>query len=146
VGAPDRLRASFGEAEVLDLAFPDQFLHRPRDLLDRHVRVDAVLVEEVDAVGLEASQRLLGDPTDPLGPAVEARPRISVLEAELRRDHDLVAERGERLADDLLVRVGTVRLCGVEEGDTALDGRPDEGDRLLLVGRRAVGEAQSHAA
>src|SRR5215204_2258881 len=80
------------------------------------------------------------------GGAVEARPRISVLEAELRRDHDLVAERGERLADDLLVRVGTVRLCGVEEGDTALDGRPDEGDRLLLVGRRAVGEAQSHAA
>jgi hypothetical protein len=57
MGAPDRLRACFRKAEVLDLAFPDQLLHRPRHLLDRDARVDAVLVEEVDPVGLEPLER-----------------------------------------------------------------------------------------
>ena len=49
VRAPDRLHARFGKAEVLDLACLDQVLHRAGDVLDRHVRVDAVLVEEIDA-------------------------------------------------------------------------------------------------
>ena len=35
----------FGQAEVLDLAFLDQLLHRAGHVLDRHVRVDAVLIE-----------------------------------------------------------------------------------------------------
>jgi hypothetical protein len=30
---------------VFHLAFPDEVLHRTGDILDRHVRVDAVLVE-----------------------------------------------------------------------------------------------------
>ena len=46
--AADRLHAGLGEAEVLDLALGDQLLDRAGDLFDRHVRVDAVLVEEVD--------------------------------------------------------------------------------------------------
>ena len=45
VGAADRLRAGFGEAEVLDLAFLNQLLHRAGDVFDRHVRIDAVLIE-----------------------------------------------------------------------------------------------------
>ena len=45
VCAADRLHAGFGQAEVLDLAFLDQVLHRSRHVFDRHVRVDAVLVE-----------------------------------------------------------------------------------------------------
>ena len=44
------------------------------------------------------------------------------LEAELGRDHDLVADRFERLADELLVGERAVDLRGVEEGDAALDG------------------------
>ncbi len=38
VRSPDRLRAGFGQAEVLDLALPDQLLHRAGHVLDRHVR------------------------------------------------------------------------------------------------------------
>ena len=48
VRAADRLHARLRQAEVLDLALADQLLHRARDVLDRHVRIDAVLVEEVD--------------------------------------------------------------------------------------------------
>ena len=49
VRAADRLHSGLGQAEVPDLALLDQILHRSRHVLDRHVRVDAVLVEEVDA-------------------------------------------------------------------------------------------------
>jgi hypothetical protein len=52
VGAADGLHARLGEAEVLDLALLDQVLHRARHVLDGHVRIDPVLVEEVD--GLDA--------------------------------------------------------------------------------------------
>ena len=39
------------EAEVFDLARLDQLLHRARDIFDRHVRIDAMLIEQIDAVG-----------------------------------------------------------------------------------------------
>ena len=60
MGAADGLHARLREAEVLDLALLDQLLDRARDVLDRDVRVDAVLVEEVDrsrSGGVAASRR-----------------------------------------------------------------------------------------
>ncbi len=47
VSAADRLYACFGETEVLDLSLLDQFFYRARHVLDRHVRVDTVLVKEI---------------------------------------------------------------------------------------------------
>ena len=55
--AADRLRARLGEAEVLHLALLDQLLDRAGDVFDRHVRVDAMLIEQVDAVGPQALER-----------------------------------------------------------------------------------------
>ena len=74
VRAADRLQPRLGQAEVLDLALPDQFLDRPRHVLDRHVRVDAVLVVQVDRVDLEPLERGLGHLLDVLGPAVQPDP------------------------------------------------------------------------
>ena len=59
--ATDRLDAGLGQAEVLDLAGLDQLLHRTGDLFDRNLRVDPVLVEEVDRVGLQPAERALDD-------------------------------------------------------------------------------------
>ena len=56
MGAADGLDARLGEAEVLDLALLDQLLDGAGDLLDRDVRVDAVLVEQVDPVGPQPPQ------------------------------------------------------------------------------------------
>ena len=61
MGAADRLHARFGQAEVLHLALLDQLLHRARDVFDRHVRVDPVLVEEIDDVDPQPLERALGD-------------------------------------------------------------------------------------
>ena len=43
-----------GQAPVQNLALRHQVLDRAGDVLDRHLRVDPVLVEEVDAVGPKA--------------------------------------------------------------------------------------------
>ena len=66
--APDRFHASFRQAKVLDLAFLNQVLHCSRDVLNRHIRVDAMLIEQVDNINLEALERALGDLPDPLRP------------------------------------------------------------------------------
>ena len=99
-------------------------------------------------VDLEPLERALDSLPDVLGSAVQA-PLMLVrvdVEAELGRDDDLLADRGERFADELFVREWAVDLGRVEEGDAALDRRSDEGDHLLLVGRRPVSVAHAHAA
>jgi hypothetical protein len=47
VRTADRMGAWLGKAEMLDLACLDQFLDRTSDILDRHIRIDTMLVEEV---------------------------------------------------------------------------------------------------
>ena len=106
-----------------DLALRDELLDRAGDLLDRHVRVDAVLVEEVDVVGPQPLERGLGDLLDVLGAAVHAAlpgldPGLEV-EAELGGDHDLLAYGLERLAHELLVGERAVGLGRVEERHAA---------------------------
>ena len=126
--------AGLGQAEVAYLAGPYQLADGARDVLDRHVGVDPVLVEEVDRVGAQAAQGGVGDAPDLLGSAVESD-GLAVLDApaELGGDHDLVADRGERFTDEFLVDVGAVDLGGVEERDAAFDGAADHGDHVLPV-------------
>jgi len=54
VRAADRLHARLGEAEVIDLPFANQVLHGSRDVFDRDLVVDAVLIEEIDSVDPQA--------------------------------------------------------------------------------------------
>ena len=134
MGPADGLRPRLGEAEVFDLAFLNELLHGSRHVLDGHVRIDAVLVEQVDGLDLEPLERALGGLLDVLRPAVQARPALHAagvelrveVESELGGDDHLVAERGEGLADEFLVRERAVDLGGVEERDAELDGRPDQ--------------------
>ena len=55
------------------------------------------------------------------------------LEPELRGDHHLLAERCEGLADELFVGERTVDFSGIEEGDAAFDGGPNQGYRRSLA-------------
>ena len=71
--------------------------------------------------------------------------RIDV-EAELGRDHHLVANRPQRLADQLLVGERAVDLSRVEEGDPALLGGAEQGDGVRLREALAIGGVQTHAA
>ena len=98
VRATDRLHARLRQTEVLDLALANEVLDRACDIFDRNLRVDTVLVEEIDPIGPETFQRRLRDLADVRGAAVEAGllPVLD-LEAELRGDDDLIANRARAL-------------------------------------------------
>jgi hypothetical protein len=55
----------------------------PGNVFDRHLRIDSVLVQEVDAVSPEALRHLLDDLADVVGPAVP--PLVRELERERER-------------------------------------------------------------
>ena len=44
---------------MLDLTLLDQILHRTRHMLDRHVGINPVLIQQVDDVDLQPLQRRL---------------------------------------------------------------------------------------
>ncbi len=150
MGAADGFFAGFGQSEMLDLALGDQVPDRAGDVLDRHVGIDAVLIEQVDGLDPQPLQRGFGDPPDLLGPAVQARPRLRPgrieVEPEFGRDHDLAAEGLQRLADEVFIGERAIDLGGVEEGDALFDRRAHQRDHLLPVVRRPVGKAHAHAA
>jgi len=50
VGAADRGWAGLGQADVADLAFCDEISERADGVLDGRVRVDTVLVVQVDVI------------------------------------------------------------------------------------------------
>jgi hypothetical protein len=59
--AADCLHARFRKAEMPDLAFLDQALHRSGDIFDGHDGIDAVLIEQIDGVDFEPLERAFGD-------------------------------------------------------------------------------------
>ena len=148
VGAADVGDAGLGEAEEPRLALFDQIADGSGDLFDWHVPIDAVLVEEIDMIGLQPTER----PVD--GLANRPRPAVAFgadllaafeAEAEFRRDDDLVAPILQRPADELLVGERAIALGGVEERAAELDRPMKRRDRLAFVSR-AVGLAHAHAA
>jgi hypothetical protein len=64
VRAPDGFRARLRQAEVQNLSGLDQTLDRSSYVFDRDLGVDAVLVVEIDAVGLESLEGSLDAKTD----------------------------------------------------------------------------------
>jgi hypothetical protein len=66
----DCLDSWFRKAEVLHLTLLNEILHRSRDVFDGHVRVNAVLVEQIDDIGLESLEGGLGDFRDVLWPTI----------------------------------------------------------------------------
>src|SRR4051794_33807492 len=78
VRASDGLCAGLRQTEVLHLALVDQVLHRTRDVFDRYVKIDAMLVIEVNRLDPESFQRSLHYFFDVLRPAVQCTPPAAV--------------------------------------------------------------------
>ena len=132
MGAADRGGAGLGQADVADLALGDQLGQRADGVLDGRVRVDPVLVVQVDVVGAEPLERALDRGADVRRAAVEDAGAAAGVrdEAELRRHHHLVAAALDGPADELLVGEGAVDLGGVEVGDAQVQRPVDGADRL----------------
>ena len=91
--ALERRRRDLRQTERADLAGAHQPGHRADRLLDRHSRVDAMRIVEVDDVRFEARERGLAGALDVLGPVVEADAGAvgGAFDPELGREHDLLA-------------------------------------------------------
>jgi len=132
---------------MTDLAGRDQILHRARDVFDGNVRIDAVLIVEVDHLDAETLERFIGDLPDMFGAAVEALLlAVDDIETELGRDHDLVADRRQRLAHDFFVRVRSIDFRRVEERHATLMRGTDQGYGILPVESGSITEIEPHAA
>jgi hypothetical protein len=134
---------------VPDLALSDQLLHSPSDVLDRNIGIDAVLIEQVNAVGLQAPEGCLGHLPDVLRAAVQPAALSGIradVEVELGGYDDLVADWGEGLTEELLVDERPVGFGGVEERDPSVGCSADQRDAVVLVRWLAVVHAQAHAA
>src|SRR5689334_5880108 len=145
--------AGLREPEEADLPFVDERTHRTDNVLDRHRRVHTVLVEEIDAIGVETTQRAVDHVADVVRVAVHARDaRLAEPKPELRGDDYAIAraapELSQRARQQLFILVWPVRFGRVEKRQAQLDGAMDRGNGSALVAlfRRAIGLAHPHQA
>ena len=112
---------------------------RADGVLDRRLRVDAVLVVQVDVVGAEplaASSSTVA--ADVLRAAVDV-PRVAAgvgNQAEFRREDDVVPAAFDRATDQFLVHEGAVDLGGVDERHFEVESPVDRADRFVVVRSR----------
>ena len=143
----DVLRPGLAETEVPHLPLPDEVRDSACHVLDRNLRIDAVLIEQVDDVRLQSLQRSLHHLSDVLRPAVEGarHPVVANVHAELAAQHDPLPEGPDGFAHELFVDEGSVDLRGVEEGHAHVEGLPDQPDGALPIGDEAPVVAHAHA-
>ena len=117
---------------MLHLAFPDKLLYRSGHVLDGHVRIDSVLVKQIDGVDLEPLQRSSATCLMCSGRLLRpcCRP-FGRFKPELRGDHDPFSN-GESASPTSSSLVRSVDLGCVEEGDAAVDRRAKESDHSGL--------------
>jgi hypothetical protein len=92
VRATDCIRACLGHTEVQNLSFFDQLLHRPHHFLDRYLRVDAMLVKQVDTIGFQPFEGGFDDGLDGLWTAVQTLAWHTLFKAELCGDDHLIPD------------------------------------------------------
>src|SRR5208283_5384837 len=141
MGAADRLSTRLRHAEMLYLALCNEIFHGPGDVFHRHVRVNTVLIEQIDDVGPEALQSRVCHFANTFRPAVQSVRRNPVFETELGRDDNFLAEGLQCLADHLFVQKWAIGFRGVKKCHAVVERRPDQRDRRLPLRCGAITEA-----
>src|SRR6266851_6750746 len=128
--APNRRRRRLGQTEVAGFARFDEVCHRADGLLDRDLRIDAMLIVEIDDVDLQPLQTRVALLEDILSIAAHAEKLVvrTAHIAELRCDHHVLAPAGYRFSDQLLVAAVAVHAGGnfLDTADMYGNGRNEE--------------------
>ena len=123
VRATDHRDTGLGHTVIFDLPRFHQLGDGTCHILDRNVGINAMLIEQVDAVGSQTLERGVSHLSDVLGPAVDRQMRCPNLEAELGGDRSLVTPAFECPPEQLLIGKRTVELGRSEEGATKINAR-----------------------
>jgi hypothetical protein len=126
MGAADGLRSSLRQSEVADLTLPHEFGHGTDGLLDRHLRIDPVLVVQVDDINFQPPQTGLTGLMHVFRPAIHALTRLGPHLPELGSENRLVATTGDGPSDQLLVLPPTVHVGRIEQCHALVEGIADE--------------------
>src|SRR6185437_3360909 len=127
------------------LALRNELGHGADGVLDRHGRVDAMLVVEIDDIDAEPLQARVAGLDNVVRTAVDPLAGGGLDLAEFGGEHDAVAAALEGAAQHLLVMAPAIHVRGIEEIDAAVDGVLDDGDAGLVVGL-AVNARERHTA
>src|SRR6188474_481886 len=122
VSAADVPLAGFREAEIEHLTLAYQVGHCTDDVLDRHRGIDAMLVQQVDPVGLQPPERALDPLLHTFRPAIQSRHASLDREPELCCDDRAVTLSLERPAQELLVGQRPVDFGGVKKRYAEIEG------------------------
>jgi hypothetical protein len=143
-GALQRRGRYLGKADAADLALFLETHQGPHHVLDGHVLVAAMDVEQLDMVAAETPQRTFERLAKIVRPVVEVPVRARD-DARLGGHGEAVRATADELAHDLLGQAVAVDEGGVEMGDAEFVGLRQGGEALGPVGR-AVYAAEAHAA
>src|SRR5512145_1920396 len=122
--ATDRSCASFRKTKVLHFAFLNEVLDRACHVFDRYIRVNTVLVEQIDGLRPESLQGCLGNLSDMLWTTIHA---VGIqFEPELGGDHHLIADGSQGLAYELFVHKWPIDLSRIKEGYATFYGCADQ--------------------
>src|SRR5215218_10181411 len=136
IAAPQRLRRAFGQRDETRLAFLHQLRHPADAFFDRNVGIDTRHAEHVERVDAEIAQALLAALTQIARVAAAAHGIGAALAraAALGMNDDVASAAADRLADQPMIVTLAIARRGVEEVDTAIERKPNGGDRLSVVG------------
>src|SRR5881227_4162478 len=106
--ASDTIGSGFGQTKITHLAGANQLRHRAYGFFDRRLRIDPMLIIEIDAINAEPAQARFACLPHVLRFAVHAaktwRIRIAQ-ESELRRDDNAMAFAANSASEQLLIGV-----------------------------------------
>src|SRR3984893_9825813 len=145
VPPPDGLGRRLRQSEKADLPALDEPRHAAHGVLDGHLRIDPVLVVEVDHVHAQALEARVAGFRDIGGPAVDEvalavrAPHL----AELGGHEHPVALAFDGAPEQLLVLAPAVHVRGVEMVDPEVEGAVDDADAFLVVAL-AIGAGHGH--
>src|SRR5277367_3762590 len=108
MGAPNTLSAGLRHSEVPHLALADQILHGAGDILNGHIGIYPMLIEEIDCIGAQSLQRRVRVLANTFRPAVQSFSRNSFPETEFRRNHHVLAKRLDGLPYHFLLQVWAI--------------------------------------
>src|SRR5437879_12142312 len=116
--------------DMQDFPLRNECLDRTRNVLDRHMGVNPVLIEEVDMVSPQTLQASFRSLLDVLRSTIQTEV-VTEVEAKLRGNLYLVAERFECSVDDRLTRLRSVHFRRIEECHAIAIGLTDDHDGIV---------------
>src|SRR5262249_48535894 len=139
--------ADFRKTDVLDLALSLQFLERSKLFVGRDRGIDTMQLKQIDAIDAKSPQASFTGRAQVFGPAVllpPARPRPH--KPRFRSDHQTRRVRMQRFGYQTFADFGTIRIRGVDEVDSELNGSFQYADRFSVISRLApdAGSGEPH--